>query len=90
MFNTFIFDTQWVTNIFEQRYIYLLNIFGDDIMTRNVMLVRSIILMLAKQWNPFYENKKYIKDKRTFREHTNKLLYETDQGSFIQRLQYTQ
>lgn len=42
MFNTFIFDTQWVTNIFEQRYIYLLNIFGDDIMTRNVMLVRSI------------------------------------------------
>lgn len=42
MFNTFIFDTQWVTNIFEQRYIYLLNIFGDDIMTRNVILVRSI------------------------------------------------
>lgn len=42
MFNTFIFDTQWVTNIFEQRYIYLLNIFGDDIMMRNVMLVRSI------------------------------------------------
>lgn len=42
MFNTFIFDTQWVTNIFEQRYIYLLNIFGDDIMKRNVMLVRSI------------------------------------------------
>lgn len=46
--------------------------------------------MLAKQWNPFYENKKYIKDKRTFREHTNKLLYEIDQGSFIQSLQYTQ
>lgn len=42
MFNTFIFDTQWVTNIFEQRYIYLLNIFGDDIMTRNVKLVCSI------------------------------------------------
>lgn len=82
MFNTFIFDTQWVTNIFEQRYIYLLNIFGDDIMTRNVMLVRSI--------NAGETMKSIIKDKRTFREHTNKLLYEIDQGSFIQRLQYTQ
>lgn len=46
MFNTFIFDTQWVLcnkYFWATLYmIYLLNIFGDDIMTRNVILVRSI------------------------------------------------
>lgn len=48
MFNTFIFDTQEALCnnyiLFEKRYLYLLidSIFGDEIMTQNVMLLRSI------------------------------------------------